>query len=167
MKIGLESICLVVPQGYMANGSQHVMLPHNSEWPTALEAIYRGIGCETVAWKPLLSFKLDKWAAKIFGLSNAQDLMVLREEVQDEEKKQKKGATVIKVDVIVPDKVCLFSSSIIDKLLILLQYIFLLHKKLLEKTYVELGKGKAKALLIDLDSTMDWPASKIGSADQV
>jgi len=167
MKIGLEGICLVVPQGYMANGSQRVMLPHDSDWPTALEAIYRGISCETVAWKPPLSFKLDKWATKIFSLSNAQDLMVLREEVQDKEKKQKQGATVIKVDVIVPDEVCLFSPFIIDKLLILLQYIFSLRKKLLGKTYVAPGKGKAKALLIDLDSTMDQPASEIGSADQV
>src|SRR5882672_12266210 len=141
MKIGLEGICLVVPQGYMANGSQHVMPPHDSDWPTALEAIYRGIGCETVTWEPPLSFKLDKQAAKIFGLGNAQDLMVLREEVQDEEKKQKKGAAFVKVDIIVPDKACLFSSSIIDKLLILLQYIFSLRKKLLGKTYAVPGKG--------------------------
>jgi len=114
-----------------------------------------------VTWKPPLSFKLDKWATKIFGLSNEQDLMVLREEVQDEEKKQKKGATVVKADVIVPDKVHLFSSSIINKLLILLQYIFSLHKKLLGKTYVAPGKGKAKALLINLDFTFDNPASEI------
>src|SRR5882672_11015344 len=93
--------------------------------------------------------------------------MWLREEVQDKEKKQKKGAAVIKVDVIVPDEVFLFSSFMIDKLLILLQYIFSLHKKLLGKTYAVPGKGKAKALLIDLNSTMDQPASKIGSADQV
>jgi len=104
---------------------------------------------------------LDKWATKIFSLSNEQVLMVLREEVQDKEKKQNKVATVVKVDVIVPDKVHLFSSSIINKLLILLQYIFSLHKKLLGKINMAPGKAKVKALLIDLDSTMDSPASEI------
>jgi len=114
-----------------------------------------------IAQKPPLSFNLDKWATKIFGLSNEQDLMVLREEAQYKEKKQKKGAAVVKADVIVPDKVHLFSSSIINKLIILLQYIFSLHKKLLGKTYVAPGKGKVKALLIDIDSTMDSPALEI------
>ena len=49
--------------------------------------------------------RLDKWATKILDLSNEHDLMVLREEVQDEEKKQTKRAAVIKVDFIVPDQV--------------------------------------------------------------
>ena len=57
-------------------------------------------------------------------------------------RRSRRKGPVIKVDVIVPDEVHLFSSSIIDKLLILLQYIFLLCKKMLGKTYVEPGKGK-------------------------
>jgi len=69
--------------------------------------------------------------------------------------------TGFEVDVIVPDEVYLLSSSIIDNLLILLQYIFSLHKKLFGKTYVALVKGKVRDLLIDLDSTMDSPAPKI------
>ena len=71
-------------------------------------------------------------------------------------RKQKKGAAVVKAEFIVLDKVHLLSSSIINKLLILLQYIFSLCKKLLGKIHVVTGKGKAKSLPIDL--ILPWTA---------
>jgi len=42
MKITLEGICLVVPQGYTANGSQHMIPPHNSNWQFQLANCSRG-----------------------------------------------------------------------------------------------------------------------------
>ena len=87
-------------------GSQHVEVPRLSDWPTVVDLLHKGIGCEDMPLKPILSFELDKHGLKNFGLGSKAGWKDLIAEVEAEEAKQSKSKQLqVKVDIIVSDKV--------------------------------------------------------------
>jgi hypothetical protein len=92
-------VVLLVPQA--ANeGAQRVSMLQQTAFAEVLQAIHETIGCQTVARKPLLSYRLSSAPQKAdsINISTSEDWQGCLEEVNAAERK-KKGSVSIKIIV--------------------------------------------------------------------